>query len=73
MLRFTYKWYYMPTSVHVILIHGFGIIQEHFLPIGILSKEAQENFLSNLNLFQIEILVIVIFDFIFSEVFIYYV
>lgn len=38
-----YNWYYMPSSVHKILIHGAKII-EHFavLPIGQLSEDAQE-------------------------------
>ena len=38
-----YKWYYMPSSVHKILIHGEVIIQ-HFgiLPIGQISEDAQE-------------------------------
>lgn len=39
-----YNWYYMPSSVHKILIHGESIIQ-HFavLPIGQLSEDAQES------------------------------
>lgn len=38
-----YNWYYMPSSVHKILIHGAKVI-EHFaiLPIGQLSEDAQE-------------------------------
>lgn len=38
-----YMWYYMPATVHKILIHG-GIIIEQFgcIPIGELSEEAQE-------------------------------
>lgn len=38
-----YEWYYMPSSVHKILIHGESIIK-HFavLPIGQLSEDAQE-------------------------------
>lgn len=38
-----YGWYYMPASVHKLLIHGADIC-EHFscLPIGILSEEAAE-------------------------------
>lgn len=38
-----YDWYYMPTSMHVILIHGYKIMQNLFLPIGMLSEEAQES------------------------------
>lgn len=39
-----YKWYYMPSSVHKILIHGKSIIN-HFaiLPMGQLSEDAQES------------------------------
>lgn len=38
-----YPWYYMPASVHKILIHGAIIIKEALLPIGQLSEEAQES------------------------------
>jgi len=37
-----YSWYYMPASVHKILIHGKNIIESFLFPIGDLSKEAQE-------------------------------
>lgn len=37
-----YFWFYMPTSVHKILIHGSSIIRATVLPIGELSEEAQE-------------------------------
>ncbi|XP_022167164.1 uncharacterized protein LOC111031499 [Myzus persicae] len=37
-----YPWYYMPASVHKILIHGTDVIRSALLPIGQLSKEAQE-------------------------------
>lgn len=37
-----YGWYYMPASVHKLLIHGADIIQRALLPIGQLSEEAQE-------------------------------
>lgn len=42
--RFTelYSWYYMPTSVHKILIHGPQIIASALLPIGQLSEDVQE-------------------------------
>jgi hypothetical protein len=39
----TYPWYYMPASVHKILIHGAIIITEAMLPIGQISEEAQES------------------------------
>lgn len=38
-----YNWYYMPQSVHKILIHGALIMREAIMPIGILSEEAQES------------------------------
>ncbi|XP_050525962.1 uncharacterized protein LOC126896864 [Daktulosphaira vitifoliae] len=38
-----YPWYYMPASVHKILLHGAHIIQYAPLPIGNLSEEAQES------------------------------
>lgn len=37
-----YGWYYMPVSVHKILIHGAAFIEQAVLPIGQLSEEAQE-------------------------------
>lgn len=37
-----YGWYYMPNTVHKILIHGKEIISAAMLPIGFLSEEAQE-------------------------------
>ena len=37
-----YGWYYMPTSVHKILLHGATVIANAILPIGELSEEAQE-------------------------------
>lgn len=39
-----YDWYYMPSSVHKLLIHGESVIK-HFsvLPIGQLSEDAQES------------------------------
>jgi hypothetical protein len=37
-----YGWYYMPSSVHIILIHGKAIIESKILPIGWMSEEAQE-------------------------------
>ena len=37
-----YKWYYMPQSLHKLLIHGSDIIENFHLPIGLLSEESQE-------------------------------
>ena len=38
-----YNWYLMPTSLHVLLIHGYQVIQNFSLPMGMLSEEAQES------------------------------
>lgn len=35
-----YEWYYMPQSVHKLLIYGAQIIKEDVLPIGMMSEEA---------------------------------
>lgn len=37
-----YSWYYMPATVHKILVHSADIIKSALLPIGQLSEEAQE-------------------------------
>ncbi|VVC25627.1 Hypothetical protein CINCED_3A005506 [Cinara cedri] len=37
-----YFWFYLPASVHTILLHGSIIIENALLPIGLLSEEAQE-------------------------------
>lgn len=38
-----YPWYYLPASIHKILIHGSQVIGQAILPIGQLSEEAQES------------------------------
>jgi hypothetical protein len=38
-----YKWYYMPVTLHKILIHGEEIIKNSRLPIGMLSEQAGES------------------------------
>ena len=38
-----YNWYYMPASVHKLLIHGAVVIRSLLLPIGCYSEEAQES------------------------------
>lgn len=38
-----YSWYYMPSSIHKILIHGADIIKAADLPIGMFSEEALES------------------------------
>ena len=37
-----YPWFYLPASVHKVLIHGSQIIKSALLPIGQLSEEGQE-------------------------------
>lgn len=39
-----YKWYYMPASIHKVLVHGADIIENFgLIPIGKLSEEAAES------------------------------
>lgn len=38
-----YPWYYMPTSIHKILIHGADVMDSLIMPIGQLSEEALES------------------------------
>ncbi|OXA42090.1 V(D)J recombination activating protein 1 [Folsomia candida] len=38
-----HKWYYMPVSIHKLLIHGEQIIKESTLPLGMLSEQAGES------------------------------
>lgn len=38
-----YSWYFMPTTVHKILIHGHQIAESSLLPIGQMSEEAKES------------------------------
>ena len=37
-----YPWYYMPRTIHQVLIHGSQVISNMSIPIGVLSEEAQE-------------------------------
>lgn len=37
-----YPWYYLPASIHKVLIHGSAVIDYFHVPIGQLSEEAQE-------------------------------
>jgi len=37
-----YPWFYMPSSIHKILIHGADIIKNVSLPVGMMSEEALE-------------------------------
>ena len=38
-----YPWYYMPPTIHKVLIHGDQVINKLLLPIGQYSEEAQES------------------------------
>ena len=38
-----YPWYYMPQSVHRVLIHGYLVLEALSLPIGMMSEDAQES------------------------------
>ena len=38
-----YNWFYMPVSIHKLLIHGAEVISNFLLPIGSYSEEAQES------------------------------
>lgn len=38
-----YPWYYMPTTLHKILIHGSSIIENSEIAIGLMSEDAQES------------------------------
>lgn len=37
-----YPWYYLPVSVHKVLVHGSDIIKHFLVPIGQLAEKAQE-------------------------------
>ena len=37
-----YPWYYMPVTLHKLLIHGEAIVDRALQPVGTLSEEAQE-------------------------------
>lgn len=47
-----YPWYYLPASVHKILLHGSKVIDHALLSIGELSEEAAESSNKNLKLFR---------------------
>lgn len=38
-----YSWYFMPATVHKVLVHGIGFIKYTTIPIGYLSEEAIES------------------------------
>ena len=48
-----YPWYYMPTSVHKVLIHGAEIVKYALLPIGQLSEDAYESRNKDIKNFQL--------------------
>lgn len=37
-----FSWYYMPVSVHKILLHGSAVVECLILPIGMMSEKAQK-------------------------------
>lgn len=39
----TYPWFYMPSTIHKILVHGQVIIESSMLPVGVLSEQASES------------------------------
>ena len=43
MLVLHYPWFYMPASIHKLLIHGATVIETLLLPIGMYSEEVQES------------------------------
>jgi len=47
-----YPWYYMPQSVHKLLIHGADIIAACPLPVGNMTEEAQESRIKDLGRFR---------------------
>jgi len=38
-----YPWYYLPATVHKVLVHGFSVIEHALVSIGELSEEAAES------------------------------
>ena len=47
-----YSWFYMPQSLHRILLHEHEIVRQFSLPIGLLSEEAQESRSKDFKKFQ---------------------
>ena len=47
-----YGWYYMPSSVHMVLAHGADIVAAMELPIGLFSEEALEARNKNIRSFR---------------------
>jgi hypothetical protein len=47
-----YPWFYMPASVHKVLVHGADIVSGALLPTGQLSEEAQESRNKDLKYFR---------------------
>ena len=48
-----YHWFYMPVTMHKILVHGPDIISSLPLPIGVFSEEAQETRLKDAKYFRL--------------------
>ena len=47
-----YLWYYIPRSLHHILMHGHEDVRQFSLPIGLLSEEVQESHNKDFKKFQ---------------------
>ena len=54
LFRDLYNWYYMPASLHKLLIHGADVIRSLLLPIGSYSEEAQESRSKDNRLYRIK-------------------
>lgn len=53
-LTTTYSWYYLPATVHKILIHGPAIIEYALVSIGELSEEAAESRNKDIKKFRLQ-------------------
>lgn len=49
-----YNWYYMPVTVHKILLHSVEVIKYFILPIGLYSEDAQETRTKDLRRFRLD-------------------
>lgn len=49
----TYPWYYLPASVHKVLVHGSAVIEHALLSIGELSEEAAEARNKDIKMFRL--------------------
>lgn len=49
-----YNWYYMPVTVHKILMHGPTVIKYFLLPIGLYAEDAQETRTKDLRRYRLD-------------------